>query len=634
MSILISKVRIENYRSISNAETELGLINLLIGANNCGKSNFLRAINASIGQGKICSEEDIYIGEGESLDHSRQAIIDIMFRPIDENGKDAKHFSDFWTGVFTEDWITVDETSGDYVGIRTTIKHDPLRNEYILERRPINDWRESITSALVGKRKSFTVDMVNYLSAFYMDAQRDVVEDIRDKKSYFGRATSRVDLPPEKVESIEEQLNNVNTEIVESIPALSETSARIASVAPTVGAGDSTVEIEPLARKITDLHKGMDIVFKDGNAARLSISQHGMGTRSWISFLTLGAYVDWERKSLLEEDPEADPFVVLTMEEPEAHLHPQAQQKIYSQLEKFSGQKIISTHSPSVVTQASLDELIHFEKSDGKTIIKRFDPSLYKNEQINRIRREVIATRGELLFSKAIVLCEGITEEQALPIFFEECFECNPIFLGINIIGIGGQNYKTFLLLLKNFGIPWFIFSDGEDSTIKTVDKATLEVFGKSAASYPNVVFIDNKDDYEKQLIHAGYQSEIQTAIDKCEGKQNYIQEYIRKKNHKSSGRQVTDKPRCKTCGQEIYEDVIRDYDGKGGLDQAIYDCCTDKNAKAKYASYVAQEIVKSKDTYRRIPPKIFELFKCVRDTIHINMRSDYESITQPTGNS
>ena len=81
-----------------------------------------------------------------------------MFRPIDENGKDAKHFSDFWTGVFTEDWITVDETSGDYVGIRTTIKHDPLRNEYILERRPINDWRESIASALVGKRKSFTVD--------------------------------------------------------------------------------------------------------------------------------------------------------------------------------------------------------------------------------------------------------------------------------------------------------------------------------------------------------------------------------------------------------------------------------------------------------------------------------------------
>lgn len=45
MGILITKVRIENYRSIENMEVALSGTNVIIGANNSGKSNFLRAIN-------------------------------------------------------------------------------------------------------------------------------------------------------------------------------------------------------------------------------------------------------------------------------------------------------------------------------------------------------------------------------------------------------------------------------------------------------------------------------------------------------------------------------------------------------------------------------------------------------------
>ena len=167
---------------------------------------------------------------------------------------------------------------------------------------------------------------------------------------------------------------------------MNQTATRIASIATTIGAPNGALEIEPLARKLSDLHKGMDIIFRDGEAARFSVTQHGMGTRSWISFLTLGAYVDWEKQSLYEEDPESESYIMLTMEEPEAHLHPQAQQKLYSQLCEFSGQKIISTHSPSVVAQANLTDLIHFEKTNGRTIAHSFDEENYTKEEKNRIK--------------------------------------------------------------------------------------------------------------------------------------------------------------------------------------------------------------------------------------------------------
>lgn len=634
MGISISKVRIENFRSIEKLELSLSMTNVLIGANNCGKSNFLKAINVALGQSKNVSSDDIFVGKDEVLDTAKCATIDIMLRPIDGDNNAVSAFSDFWIGVFTDEWITTGDPIGDYVGIRTILQYDAIRNDYTIVHKQITDWGDTVSSAGVSRRKAFTGDMNTYISAFYMDAQRDVVDDIKDKKSYFGRATSRVDLPQERIAEIEKQLNDVNSQIVESIPALNQTAARIAAIASTVGAANGTIEIEPLARKMTDLHKGMDVIFRDGEAARLSVSQHGMGTRSWISFLTLGAYVDWEKQRLIEDDPESESYIMLTMEEPEAHLHPQAQQKLYSQLCKFTGQKIISTHSPSIVAQADLNDLIHFEKIDGKTQAYSFDASVYASEEKNRIRREVISSHGELLFAKAIVLCEGVTEEQALPIYFQEKYGIEPTFCGISIIGIGGQNYKTFLSLIKNFHINWFIFSDGEEKTIRTVEKAVRDTFGTEIGHCNNVIVLDNGEDYEKHLLANGYENEIVEAICLIEDDPNFVAEYVRTRDHTVAGRAKTNLPKCTECQQFIYQDIIRDYSGTDGLKNAIYDCCTAKQAKAKYALGVAEKIVSVPDENRRIPPKVKTLLDAMSHIMSDEGEFHDATITETTTNS
>ena len=634
MGILLSNVRIENFRSIEYLDLSLSATNVLIGANNCGKSNFLKAINIALGQSKIVSSDDIYVGKDEILDNTKCVTIDIMFRPVDGNNNIVSAFSDFWIGVFTDEWITTGDPISDYVGIRTILQYDAIRNDYTIVHKQITDWGDTVSSAGVSRRKAFTGDMNTYISAFYMDAQRDVVDDIKDRRSYFGRATSRVDLPQERIAEIEKQLNDVNSQIVESIPALNQTAARIAAIASTVGAANGIIEIEPLARKMTDLHKGMDVIFRDGEAARLSVSQHGMGTRSWISFLTLGAYVDWEKQRLIEDDPESESYIMLTMEEPEAHLHPQAQQKLYSQLCKFTGQKIISTHSPSIVAQADLNDLIHFEKIDGKTQAYSFDASVYTSEEKNRIRREVISSHGELLFAKAIVLCEGVTEEQALPIYFQEKYGIEPTFCGISIIGIGGQNYKTFLSLIKNFHINWFIFSDGEEKTIRTVEKAVRDIFGTEIGHCNNVIILDNGEDYEKHLLANGYENEIVEAICLIEDDPNFVAEYVRTRDHTAAGREKTNLPKCTKCQQFIYQDIIRDYSGTDGLKNAIYDCCTAKQAKAKYALGVAEKIVSVPDENRRIPPKVKTLLDAMSHIMSDEGEFHDATITETTTNS
>lgn len=624
MSIALTKIRINNFKSIQNIDLEITRTNIIIGQNNTGKSNLLKAINLALGSVREISQSDIFVSAEERLTNSKTVTIDILMRPVGNNGEIQKTFSDFWASVFTEVWITTDETNGDFVGIRTIIQYDIRKDDYITIRKPIQEWNSSIETAVVRAKKSFGSDMADSLTAFYMDAHRDAVEDIKNKKSFFGKATAQSDLSNELTNKIEEQLNYINSEIIQSIPALQETNRRMSSIGRTMGSANSAVEIEPLARKISDLHKGMDIVYRDGTAAKFSIAQHGMGTRSWISFLTLGAYVDWHNKKIKQEDEEADSYVLLTMEEPEAHLHPQAQRQLYTEINNFSGQKLISTHSPSILAQAYLGDVIYISKNQGITSAKRFDIEKYSAEELKRIKREVINTRGELLFSNAVVLCEGITEEQALPIYFKEYFGIDPIYCGVNIIGIGGQNYKTFLNLIKDIGIPWFIFSDGENETKKTVRNAIGVENIDDLANLSNIVILDNENNYEKYLISEGYTDDIISAINTCENNVDYFDNFLNNHNHTISRRERSPKPPCVKCGQHIYRDIERIYDGKEGREKAVYDCCTGKKAKAKYATFIAESIVALEDPYKRIPAKIKSLLIKIGQLLDLTEKEVY----------
>ena len=264
MGLRLTQICISNFRSIENLNIKLNDLNLLIGQNNCGKSNLLRAICVAVNNQYMVSSKDIFLQKGEELTKDKKAIIDIKIQPIDSEGKILKNFSEFWIGVFTDKWIVSDETEGDYVGIRSTIEYDIQFDQYIVTKRPIKQWKASISETIPNKKRSYTSEMQSYMLCFYMDAQRDIIEDIRNKKSYFGRATTGKDIPDEVVHEIETKLNEVNDLIIEKTPTLKDTQTMIAQIGKVVGTPGSQLQIEPISRKITDLHRGIDIKYADG----------------------------------------------------------------------------------------------------------------------------------------------------------------------------------------------------------------------------------------------------------------------------------------------------------------------------------------------------------------------------------
>lgn len=331
---------------------------------------------------------------------------------------------------------------------------------------------------------------------------------------------------------------------------------------------------------------------------------HGMGTRSWSSLLTLKSFI-----TLLDNNAKKEQtpfFPILAIEGPEAHLHPNAQKKLYSQIAGITGQKIISTHSPHIAASAELNSIRNFYKNNETVACGKINTVELLPEDIRKIKRQVINTRGEIFFSKAIVYFEGETEEQALPIFAEHYFGENPVELGIDFIGIGGfGNYLPFLRVAAALKIPWFILSDGEINVVGKIEADLKKLYGREIkiGSESNIFVLDNECDFEKYLIDNGYVDEIKSVLVKLHS-DTYLEDYIKKTDGKKIKPIKTDAI-CGECNQNIYKNLLRDYNGDQGFKNALYDCMTSQ--KTQFGPVIAETIVESE---KQLPPKITDLFK------------------------
>lgn len=86
--ILITQVRVRNYRCLRFVDVELNPLTVLIGENNSGKTSFLNALSAAIGATqRAISSDDVFLQKVDIAAPKDRAIsIDILVRPTDEKG--------------------------------------------------------------------------------------------------------------------------------------------------------------------------------------------------------------------------------------------------------------------------------------------------------------------------------------------------------------------------------------------------------------------------------------------------------------------------------------------------------------------------------------------------------------------
>jgi len=575
MTILIKTVRVYGLRGLSNIEVNLEPVTVLTGMNNTGKTSFLKAIQIAFGNRNFLSEDDFHISKDVAVG---EIIVDINIIAVDDTGKQLDLFSESWETVFTEKRIVIDTTGKATVPIRTIVNYDPFNGNFKAKQFVLKEWStfekesgEHWYQTDNGTKNIFNLDELFFV---YTDAQRDLLEDLKVKNSSLGKMLSKITYNPSDVEKIEAAIDELNKTAVSASDVLSNIATTLKGLDSAMDNSSTGVEISPFAKRIRDLNKGVSIQYSN-----FSMEYHGMGTRSWSSLLTLKSFVELLKRNAIKEDKSF--FPIITIEEPETHLHPNAQKKIYSQMASMPGQKIISTHSPYIAASAELNQIRSLCKNGDVVVSGNIDTSNLSSEDIRKINRQVINTRGEIFFAKAVVLFEGETEEQALSIFASKYFDTNLLELGINFVGVGGKtNYLPFIRLLTSLNIHWFIFSDCDRDTHQAVKNQLQKI---QITSYENIVFQDYGNDFEKQIIADGYQDEIKLAILNCVLPENAEKRHIDAK--KSEVAQYTD--------------------------EFLYATMT--GSKTEYGVLVPESIINSG---KELPPLVTKLFSKVKTVL------------------
>lgn len=579
MSILVKTVRIAGFRGLENIEVQLSQTTVLTGINNAGKTSFLKAIQLALGNRQFISQDDFFKNDNGT----EKITVDLLVIPVNEEGNEVDDFLDNWEVLLTTNRIKFDGTK-NFVPLRTIVTFDAIKNSYKIQQRILANWPAYNSNNKRwfelddGKKTSFHFDEIPF---FYMDAQRDILEDTKLRNSYLGKMLSQIKYSADDVKAIEEQIRQLNDKAVSSSDILSNIKGTLQELDTTIDNQNKSIEITPFTKKIRDLNKGLTIYYGD-ELDSFPMEYHGMGTRSWSSLLTLKSFI-----CLLDKNAQKEAsvfFPILAIEEPETHLHPNAQKKLYGQINSITGQKIISTHSPYIAAAADLEQIRNFYK-DQQVHCGKIDITALQSEDIRKIKRQVANTRGEIFFSKLIVLFEGETEEQALPIFAEKYFAKTPAEMGLDFVGVGGGgNYLPFLQFAEGLNIPWLILSDAEINTANSVKKQ----FSNSRSSQnkeESIVFLDEGNDFEKQLMADGFVDEIKQAI-------------IAQADHKNEKHKQQKK-------QEV----------TNYSDDMCYKTITAKGAKTQYSPVIAKQIISSE---KELPPKIVELFIKIKSILQI----------------
>ncbi len=512
--IKIIEVRIRNFRCLKSVSVNLDDLIVLTGQNNSGKTSFIKALEAAIGIGRQrFTEEDVYLANGEKKrPKDRTIIVDLLIRPWNKTENEAMEAfpqGSFWLELWG-DGTAQDMNDNDFIGIRTEYKWDRRRKDYSITRSFLNEWKEDLEeleqAKKIEKAGLIVYDMIEPLALYLMDEKRDIIDEFKKPTSFWYKLISDPGLKKNDIKKFEKTLNELNSNIIKGSEVLKHILNHLNKLYPIISHEIGQASIFPIPRQLDDLSKGIDIGISTKNSQTFSLTHYGMGTRSLATIILFNAYITLIQKRL--KNSRMHPMIAI--EEPENHLHPQAQKSIFDLIKNIHGQIILTTHSPYIIERAKIQQIRHFQKIGSETNISQMNVEDLTEDDLGKISYMVLKTRGYMFYARALILVEGETDERGLPTFAEEFWGKYPNNLGIEFIGVGGDgNYLPFLRLAQSFSIQWYIFSDGETAAISNVNRALDKMNEQPIPNNPLVFVIPNNENYESYLVKPEYKDDL-----------------------------------------------------------------------------------------------------------------------------
>ena len=398
--MLLEKAIISNYRSCNYIELNLNSFNALIGYNNSGKSNCLKAIKWALDTSAKPATDDFY-------DLKKPMSVEL-------------HFINIPNSIIEQNEKL---TASSKTKLRNNVHNGKLHIKKLCqsstERQVKFELFNHLSNSWEENKTGFNNAIVPILpKIIHIQAMEDAVENVTKIKS--GTAISDLlncfrdlwtaDLNNSlcnEFSTIHDKLSLNGKDRLKSFCSFDEEFNQ--ELQPFFPGLNARLDIEPPS--IEDILKGIFFKLSDTSGPAKDVSYFGQGAQRCLQMALLKYLATKSSKTNLFNS------CILMIDEPELYLHPIMIDLIRSSLIKLSEngfQIIITTHSPLLLDQE--------QTFKGAIIIKKDSSGTYTKTHITNINSksfaeefDIFENKGYALFAERVILIEGETEQYVLP---------------------------------------------------------------------------------------------------------------------------------------------------------------------------------------------------------------------------
>ncbi|NEX48643.1 AAA family ATPase [Rhodobacter sp. ETT8] len=408
----ISRLAIDNFRCIRALDIELSPTSVIIGENNAGKTAVLDAVKIALsrkwgrsGQTGF-NEYDFPFGAAqEGTDGDIR--IRLWFSESQRNE---------WHQPMVDDLIEIirtDPHSGTHsICMQVTCSFESVTNSVEPVWHFLNDADQPFAGA--GARNQNLSRFFDYVPCFSMAAMRDAGVEFGGRSRFWGTLLKSIEVDKDKAASLEERFSQLNGELLAADPkleAIKDALKAISTVIANGAAGD--VDIRAIPVNLWEIISRSEVVIQGQTQDPwLPIGKHGHGVQSLAIIFLFRAFVENALGGALPE--EAEP--ILTLEEPEAHLHPQACRSLWLAINALPGQKFVTTHSPFFVQNVPFKDIIVLRRGTSGPVAASLPRNFKAVVPYNALLEAAIAKIGPSISwnptSGCIVCTQTISDAQ------------------------------------------------------------------------------------------------------------------------------------------------------------------------------------------------------------------------------